>query len=424
MVQHNSADIVVIGAGVIGATIANEAAREGLSVIVIDAGSDVGAGCSYANAGLLSPDHVEPLATIKNVRDGLRFMWRPDSPFLLRPRLRLAPWLARFVAAAYPRRAKAASVLLKSMAATSLEMHAEYGKNGESTSFTRSGSLDIFETEQALALYRARGAETLSPAQTRELVPQVSGAVGAIRRPDDATVDSRVYVRDMLDRATEGGAEVRWNTRVVGVRTDAGRVVEIYTSSGNLTAGTFVLAAGLASRTIGKMAGLDLPIEGAKGYVLDQAVDGESLSMPITFKERRVVATPYSDRLRLCGTLELGADDLQLNAKRLGAVQQAGIDALAAVKIDHEVERWAGFRPCTPDGMPIIGRSSKIRNVVTATGHGMWGVILAPVTARMVLDEVRGKADLDRSLSPNRFLGPLARRKLRTQKLTVAVGNR
>jgi D-amino-acid dehydrogenase len=103
---YRGADIVVIGAGAVGASIAYESARRGASVLVLDGGAGPWAGCSYANAGLLSPAHVEPLATPKNVAAGIRFLFSPHSPFHVHPDPRLLPWLARFVRSAGPSRVR------------------------------------------------------------------------------------------------------------------------------------------------------------------------------------------------------------------------------------------------------------------------------------------------------------------------------
>lgn len=144
--------------------------------------------------------------------------------------------------------------------------------------------------------------------------------------------------------------------------------------------------------------------------MIDQDVAGSAPALPLTFKERRVVVTPYPDRLRLCGTLELGTAHAQLDLERLAPIQAVGREALPGVRPERVIDRWAGLRPCTPDGMPVIGRSRAVRNIVVATGHGMWGVILAPVTARMVLDELQGVGHHEPLLSPDRFLGRMARR--------------
>src|SRR5690625_2632310 len=175
----SSADVVLIGAGVVGAATAYELARRGASVRVLDAGSCPGNGCSYANAGLITPSHVEPLATPGNVTSGLKYMLRPDSPFYVSPKPRLVPFLARFAASARPRRVRLLTERMRELAVRSLAMHEQYAKDGLTSSFTRTGVMDVFLTEERFtgavqALARNNDAlshEVLGPEDAREVEP-------------------------------------------------------------------------------------------------------------------------------------------------------------------------------------------------------------------------------------------------------------
>jgi D-amino-acid dehydrogenase len=116
--------------------------------------------------------------------------------------------------------------------------------------------------------------------------------------------------------------------------------------------------------------------------------------------ERRVVATPLEGRLRLAGTLELTGTDQGVDARRVDAIVAAARRALPHLASRRTLEVWRGLRPCTPDGLPAIGRAPRVENAVLATGHGMWGLQLAPLTARLVAALVSGER-------PAHDLGPL-----------------
>ena len=403
-----SADVVVIGAGTVGASIAYETARRGASVIVVEAGTDIGNGCSYANAGLLAPSHVEPLTTPANVRAGMRYMFDSDSPFHLRPVPRLAPWFARFVKASTPARARRLTVRMQELATYSTGMHASYAERGLDTGFAPNGALDVFLTEKgfesAAAKHRPATGVLLSADEARDREPTLGDIAGAILRPDEAQVGTQRFVRATLKAAEEYGARIHWGTsaRLVTV---GDRITGVDTTDGRITAGTYVVAAGMGSASLCESVGIRMPMEGAKGYVVDTETDGPAPQIPLSFRESKVVATPYADRLRLCGTLELGSDPRAVSAQRVEAIRAAGRRGLPNVKTRRTIQTWAGLRPCTADGVPSIGRSNIARDLVVAAGHGMWGLVLAPVTGDLIARGIVESAPTlhEAAFSPDRF---------------------
>ncbi len=203
----SSPDVVVVGAGAIGASAAYELARRGARVTVLERSATPG-GCSYGNAGLICPSHAEALANPAAIRDGLRWMGRRDSPFRLHPRLALVPWLARFGAAARPARSNAATARLRELAERSLALHERLPLP---TSFARRGILSVYE--------RGGVPGMLSAAQARELEPALSPAVaGAVFHPEEAHCDPGAFVDALLDGAREHGAEVRTGVEILRLR--------------------------------------------------------------------------------------------------------------------------------------------------------------------------------------------------------------
>ncbi|MGH3358965.1 MAG: NAD(P)/FAD-dependent oxidoreductase [Nocardioidaceae bacterium] len=405
--RASSADVVVIGAGAVGAAVAYETAKRGASVIVLDEGLDVGNGCSYANAGLLAPSHVEPLTTPANVAAGLRYMLRPDSPFHVHPTPRLAPWFARFVRASGPGRARRLTARMQELATHSLRLHAAYAEHGPDTGYRASGAMDVFLTERGFdrAARPGGGAELLSAAEARDREPTLGALAGAIYRPDEAQVGSQQFVGATLKAAQSYGAEVRWGTRARLLRGGPDRIAGVETTDGVIVGGSYVLAAGLASGALCESVGIRMPMAGAKGYVIDSEVDGVGPRIPLSFKELKVVATPYTDRLRLCGTLELGGDPHAVSASRVEAIRAAGRRSLPGVRYRRTLQTWAGLRPCTADGVPSLGRSGIRRDLVVAAGHGMWGLVLAPVTGELIARGIVEDAPTlhEAAFSPDRF---------------------
>lgn len=407
-------DVAVVGGGAIGACCALELARRGAAVTLLERGGELAWGCSAGNAGLICPSHAAPLANPAALRDGLRWMGKPDSPFYMRPRPSVLPWIARFVAASAPRRAKASSAVIRELALASLALHAELAEQGLDTGLERRGSLSVYQRDEAFAAARREAeqsrreglrVEVLERGAVRELEPAVGGEpAGAVLYPDDAHCDPYRFVQAVGDAAARAGADVRTRVEVLGIRRRDGGV-ELRTTAGDLRAGAVVLAAGAWTPVLARPLGLYVPVEGGKGYHVDlEPADGDP-RVPVWSHETRVIATPLRGRLRLAGTLELAGLDERINNVRVEAIHKAARRLVSGLEGRRVLEVWRGLRPCTPDGLPIVGRPPSHENVVLATGHAMLGLTLAPVTGRLVAELLTGAEpshDL-RPLRPERF---------------------
>jgi D-amino-acid dehydrogenase len=409
----SGADVVVVGGGAVGVAVALEAARRGASVTLLERGSELAAGCSAGNAGLICPSHATPLANPAALKDGLRWLGKPDSPFYLRPRPAVLPWIARFVAAATPERSARSAEVVRRLSTASLALHQELADGGLETGLERRGVLNVLERESSFAAARREAedsmrhgvrAEVLDEAGARELAPSLARSVplaGAVYYPDDAHCDPLRFVRSVGAAAVESGATIRTHVEVLGLQRRNGRVEGLATTAGDFTAGEVVLAAGAWTPGLARQVGAFLPVEGGKGYHVDFETAADDPSLPVWFQESRVIATPLEGRLRLAGTLELAGLDMSVSRRRVDAVVRAGVRGLSGLAGRRTIEVWRGLRPCSPDGLPIVGRVRGVENVVVATGHGMMGLTLAPVTGRLVAEILAGEP-------PSHDLAPLA----------------
>jgi D-amino-acid dehydrogenase len=409
-----TADVVVIGGGAIGATTALELAARGATVTLLERGPELASGCSAGNAGLICPSHSAPLSNPAAVRNGLRWMLKRDSPFSLKPRPHALPWLARFVLAA--RHADAGAQIIRRLAVESLALHAELAQRVD-TGFERRGVLNVYAGEETLAAGRAEAMhsglrfESLDSAEALVLEPALGPQTrGAIYYPDEAHCDPLRFVQAVGRAALELDVDVR--TGAAARLRRANGVVVVETSNGDLRPNVVVLAAGAWSGRLAWDVGVFVPLEGGKGYHVDlEAADGD-LRVPTWLQESWVIATPLPGRLRLAGTLELAGLDPSIDRARADAVRRGGVRSLPRLEGRRVLDVWAGLRPCTPDGLPVIGRPPGLDGLIVATGHAMKGTSLAPVTARLVAELVSGATpshDLA-PFSPARF-APLFRRR-------------
>jgi D-amino-acid dehydrogenase len=407
-------DVVIIGGGAIGATTALELAGRGATVTLLERGPALASGCSAGNAGLICPSHSAPLANPAAVRNGLRWMLKPDSPFSLKPRLEALPWLARFLLAA--RNAETGARVIRRLAVASLELHAELARRVE-TGFERRGVLNVYASEETLAAGRREAShsglrfESLDSEQALALEPALGPQTrGAVYYPDEAHCDPLRFVQAVGQAATEVGVDVRTGTEARLRRANGAVVVE--TRAGDLRPSVVVLAAGAWAGRLARTIGIFLPLEGGKGYHVDLEGAERDPRIPTWLQESWVIATPLPGRLRLAGTLQLAGLDLSVDSVRADAVRLGGVRSLRGLESRRVLDVWAGLRPCTPDGLPVIGRPAGVDGLIVATGHAMKGTSLAPVTARLVAELVAGETssqDLE-PLSPARF-APLFRRR-------------
>ena len=379
--------MVVVGGGAIGVSVAYELARRNVRVTLLERGS-LGNGCSAGNAGLICPSHSHPLATPAALAEGLRSLLRRDSALSLRPRRTTLAWLARFATACRADRVERATDAIRSLSVASLKLHSELAALG--TGFERRGTLSVYETQGRFEAGRAEAersgltARVLSPGEARDLEPALRGTIaGAIFFPDEAHLDPLRYVRAIGEAAAKAGADIQTNVEV--------------RSLDRLRTRTVVLAAGVWTTTLA-----GVPVTGGKGYHVDvEAAIGDP-KLPLLLQEARSALTPLDGRLRLAGLLDVAGLDERPNPARVEAMRRGAARVLGREE-RAPIDVWTGLRPCTPDGLPIIGRLGP--QLVIATGHAMKGISLAPVTGRLVAELVNGEPpshDLT-PFSPDRF---------------------
>ena len=197
----------------------------------------------------------------------------------------------------------------------------------------------------------------------------------------------------------------RTGVEVLELRRHGSRIDSLWTTAGDIAVDEVVVAAGVWSPGFASTLGVELPIEAGKGYHVDVPAAVGDPELPIWLHEDRVVITPLGDRVRFAGTLELSGLDQDVSKRRVDAIGAAVARHLPELAARPAVDVWRGLRPCTPDGLPVIGRPAAVENVTLATGHGMWGLQLAPVTAQLVAQLIAGEvpAHDPAPLRPDRF---------------------
>jgi D-amino-acid dehydrogenase len=393
---------MVIGGGVIGVCCAYYLARSGRTVALMEKG-EIARGCSYGNACLITPSHAVPLPAPGVVAQALRWMFKEDSPLLIRarPDIRLFGWMLRFARYCTAAHVERGIPVLRDLCRASLDLFLELARaENLQFHFERRGSLYVNSTDagfeknrQTAALLTRYGFESrvLTGREAHALEPAlVENLPGAVYYPEDAHGDSYLFVTCMADLLPRLGVALHTETSLKGF-TAGKNGLSVVTTRGTFSTKDVVLAAGSWTPQLAQPLGVDVPIQPGKGYSVTIRKPECSPLIPVTHQEKKVLATPIGNRLRFAGTMEFAGMDLRMNDVRADAALRGAREILQPIGEPQDVERWCGLRPCTPDGIPIIGRLPQQPNVYIACGHGMLGYTMGPITGKIVSEMIAGK---------------------------------
>jgi D-amino-acid dehydrogenase len=400
---ENSPDeeVLVIGAGIVGLAVARELLLRGARVRVIDKGLP-GHGCSFGNAGWLTPCFAMPLPQPGLWKKALRWMFDPQGPLYIRPLFNRAfvSWMWRFAESMNSRHFLVATEALTALSKRSLEAYQRLSL-AHAFGFQQTGLLLAFETdggrrdalrelECALRFGVAGHALEADPARAEE--PALQHILGAILFPQEAHVEPLQTVGALEAEVLRLGGTIESNVEVYDFAVSGQRVDHILTTAGSKKAGRFVLATGAWSKKLASLLGVNVPVLGGKGYAVNVERPPFILRRPTLLLERKIALTPREGALRVAGTLELVMDDLSLNAPRVDALWK-GVNAVLPLgdKAQPFQHVWRGLRPCTPDGLPVIDFAPRLSNVFVVTGHQMLGLQTATASAEVAADLLEGK---------------------------------
>ena len=402
MAQARASDVLILGGGVIGLACAYYLLEAGRGVTILEQGT-AGCGSSHGNCGTLTPSHATPLAMPGVIGPALRTLLHPDAPLRIAPRIdpRLWRWLFGFARRCNwndfrtATRAKA-PLLLESRRL----IEALVRNESLDCEFEPSGTLYVFrnaaEFERSQWLPRALGEigmaiDTLDGAKVNAMEPALKpGAVGGYFNPGDAHLRPDRYVDALAGLVRKKGGTIEEGARIESIEREGARITRVRTSRGDFSGREVVLALGAWSPMLAKQLGLDLPIQPGKGYSITYSRPQLAPRMPLVLKERSVCVTAWSSGYRLGSTMEFAGYDTSLNRTRLDALRRGAAEYLHEPEGPAVVEEWYGWRPMTPDDLPMLGRAPGIENLVLATGHGMLGVSMSAISGLLISEVVAG----------------------------------
>jgi len=401
--------VIVLGAGVVGTTTAYYLARDGHEVEVIDRQDKAAMETSFSNAGMVSPGHAYTWASPRAPKILLQSLWRDDTA--LRLRLRADPamwaWALRFLKECPASRAAINTTNKVRLCIYSQALFDEINRN-ESLAYDRhvGGALylyrdhDHFERGVAATSVLTRAGvklEPVSPERISAIEPALAGEAsrlaGAIWCPTDESGDCHKFSNALADLlARERNVRFHWGTEIERLEAEGGRITRVVTRTGDFKADSYVLALGSYAPLLAKAVGVRLPIYPVKGYALTIPVGTRNGAPKVCgVDETYLIAwSRLGDRLRVTAKADFAGYD-RSHAPADFAHMLKTIRALFPDGAEYEhATQWAGLRPMTPRGSPILGRSP-ISNLYLNTGHGHIGWTMSLGSARIVADIMAGR---------------------------------
>ncbi len=399
--------VTIIGGGIIGLSSAFYLNKSGWEVTVIDKG-DFTDNCSYGNCGYICPSHFIPLATPGIVKQGLKWMWNSKSPFYVQPRMdwNLVNWGLKFVRSATKDHVQTAAEPLRDIAIISKREYEEWlSIPGFDFAYQQKGLLEIFQTEAGgeHAKHTVEKAhelgltdtQLLSKEELQALEPQTRiNGLGAILFNCDAHCYPNKLMQNLITYLKQQGVKLIADQEVIQFEKAGGSIKKVITASAVYEPDEVIIATGSWGRQTAKLLGVKIPLMPGRGYSVTLEDSQYKVNYPAVLLEGRAAITPMDgNKIRFGGTMEITSHKTPPRMNRVQGI----LDAVKRFYPDFDVplppveKIWYGYRPCSADGLPYIGRVKKYNNLVVATGHSMLGLSLGAGTGKLVDEIITGK---------------------------------
>lgn len=410
---------IVIGGGIIGLSSAYYLQKSGWDVTLLDK-TDLSDSCSYGNLGMIVPSHFVPLAAPGMVSQGIRWMFNKKSPFYVKPALStdLISWGLKFMKNATPQHVEKAAASLLQLNLYSKQLYEELAQEpGFDFALENKGILMYYKTEKVAEeeVHLAEKAKSLgldvvalNKGEVQALEPETElDVLGAIHYRCDAHLYPNKLIPQLIKYLRNSGVAIQGNNAVTQIVTEGGKIKKVITDQGEYEGDVVVMASGSWLPQLAKMVRLPLPLMPGKGYSFTYDQPQKKLNIPAILCEARVAITPMNGHMRYGGTMEIAPVNKKININRVEGIVESIPKYFPGIRLDvpQEKDIWFGFRPCSPDGLPYIGKTSKIDNLIIAGGHAMMGLSLGPASGKLVADLANGqtpKVDVQ-AFRPERF---------------------
>lgn len=415
-----SKQVTIIGGGIIGLCSAYYAVKRGFDVTIIDRNNEGDDNCSNGNAGMIVPSHFVPLAAPGMVGMGLKMMTNPRSPFAFHipPSINQMLWSWQFMRHANAKHVADSEIILRDLNLTSRKLYEQLTEDiGVGYQFVKKGLVMLCKKAETLE-HEAHVAKRANELGVGASVHDVLGlkyldpdltldVVGGVHFHDDCHLSPTELLAALRTKLTDLGVKFIFNTACSRIETKQDQVEIVDQNGAVIECDQVVIAGGVESRDLANQIGLKLPMMAGKGYSMMVTNPAERPDLCYLLAEARVAVTPMQQGVRFGGTMELGEPNHNINRDRIQGIIDSIPQFMPKFQPSHfkDLPVWHGWRPCSPDGLPYVGRMKRNSKVVIATGHSMMGLSLGPVTG-MLVSEILADAPTTlpiNQLDPNRY---------------------
>lgn len=411
---------IIVGGGIIGLSSAWFLKQSGWDVTIIDKG-DFTNNCSYGNAGYVCPSHFVPMAAPGIIQQGIKWMLNAKSPFYVKPRLNmeLISWGLKFMKSATAAHVEKSAIPLRDIALLSKSLYDNWAADPAfSFAYESKGLLEMFQLPEneahahhtvEAAAKLGLDAAVLSAAEVEALEPQTKLNIkGAIHFKCDAHLHPGKLMRLLNEKLLANNVQFIKNEEVIDFEKSGSSIKTVVTKNNRYPADLVVLSAGSWSSGVASRLQVKIPMVGGRGYSVTLEDALYKLNYPAILTEGRVAITPMDgNKIRFGGTMEITSLNAPPNRNRVKGILESVKRFLPEFDIPFPKEQdiWYGYRPCSADGLPYIGRLSHVKNCIVATGHSMLGLSLGPATGKLV-SEIANEASPSMNIAaftPERF---------------------
>jgi D-amino-acid dehydrogenase len=411
--------VVVVGGGVSGLFSAYYLNKLNYDVTIIDSG-DFTHGCSHGNAGLIVPSHIIPLAAPGVIPKVIRWMFNSQSPFSFHPKLNkeFIAWCINFMKNSTKSHINKSIVPLRDISFLSSQLYKEVAVEFKNSFELKSkGLLMLYKNtktadeEIKLAkLAENYGIETniLSGEDLKKLDPNCTyDVLGGIHYLSDSHLTTNILMNNLVEYLKSQNVVFISGEAITSIKLSGNQVQSISSETKEYLADTFLFSSGAWTSNLLKKINLKIPLVAGKGYSFNVEVNTGFPTIPSILVDARVAVTPMGNNLRIAGTMEIDNINSKISTNRvIGMVNSFNrYYPHLNIKIPQKENIWYGLRPCSPDGLPYIGKSEFYKNLFIATGHAMLGLSLGPATGKLiseVISETKTSIDLS-TFNPERY---------------------
>jgi D-amino-acid dehydrogenase len=362
-------------------------------------------GASFVNAGYITPSHIIPLAAPGMITKGLKWMFDTASPFYVKPRLDkdFLQWAWAFKKSATASKVEKAIPIIKEINILGRTLYEEIKQSGDfNFHYERKGLLMLYKTDKAgeeewevgqRAIKEGLNVNHITAEEVKKMEPDAAiDCKGAVYFDSDAHMTPKEFMAEMVSYLKEKGVTFYTHEKVQDLVISKDAIKEVMTNKRKLKADEVLIAAGSWSPLLTRKLGVKIPIQAGKGYRINTERE-TGITIPALLVEAKVAVTPMNGFTRFAGTMELAGINDTINSKRVKAISKSVSNYYQGLSLTKEEEATAdfGLRPCSPDGLPYIGRTHKYKNLIIASGHAMMGWSLGPPTGKLVSEIISDK---------------------------------